>query len=248
MYTKSSNKLHFVKKNGLILVTMFKKALFSMLICCSFVRVAIAQTGIGTTTPNASAKLEITATDKGLLIPRMTSSQKGNIATPANGLFIYQTDGVVGFYVNTGTTASPIWLRISNDWSKSGNDISYTGGNVSTTGSLSGGNLASSTLSGFVANFNTITSGSSYSLLATDNGKILNINVASAFTLTIPSGLPVGFNCTVVQYGTGQIVLTASGTTLKNRNSFTKSAGQYSIITIINMGTETYITSGEMSN
>ena len=212
------------------------------------VQVGSAQTGIGTTTPDASAKLDISSTSKGMLAPRMTAAQKTAIALPATGLLVYQTDAPTGFYVNTGTTASPIWLRISNDWSKSGNDISYTGGNVSTTGSLSGGNLASSTLSGFVANFNTITSGSSYSLLATDNGKILNINVASAFTLTIPSGLPVGFNCTVVQYGTGQIVLTASGTTLKNRNSFTKSAGQYSIITIINMGTETYITSGEMSN
>jgi hypothetical protein len=85
-------------------------------------------------------------------------------------------------------------------------------------------------------------------LVAADNGKIININVSTAFTLTIPSGLPVGFNCTIVQYGSGQITLSNSGTILKNRNSFNKSAGQYSIITIINMGTETYITSGEMSN
>lgn len=210
--------------------------------------VSAAQTGIGTTTPDASAKLDISSTSKGMLAPRMTAAQKTAIALPATGLLVYQTDAPTGFYVNTGTSATPNWLRISNDWIKSGNDISYTAGNVSTTGNLTGGNSSTSTISGFVANFNTITSGSSYSLLATDNGKILNINVASAFTLTIPSGLPIGFNCTVVQYGTGQIVLTASGTILKNRNSFTKSAGQYSIITIINMGTETYITSGEMSN
>ena len=68
-----------------------------------------AQTGIGTTAPNASAKLEIASTDKGLLIPRMTSAQRGLISLPANGLLVYQTDGVIGFYVNSGTSASPSW-------------------------------------------------------------------------------------------------------------------------------------------
>lgn len=207
-----------------------------------------AQTGIGTTTPDTSAKLEIASTTKGLLIPRMTSVQRAAISNPANGLLIYQTDGIAGFYLNSGTSASPIWIRLNTDWTKSGSDISYTTGNVSTTGNLTGGNVATSTLSGFAANFNTITTGTTYSLVASDNGKIININVSAAFTLTIPSGLPVGFNCTIVQYGTGQITLATSGTTLKNRNSFNKSAGQYSIITIINMGTETYIVSGEMSN
>ena len=207
-----------------------------------------AQTGIGTTTPNASAKLDISSTDKGLLIPRMTSVQRGLISLPANGLLVYQIDGVIGFYLNSGTSASPSWIRINTDWTKSGNDISFTTGNISLSGNLTGGNASSSTLSGFAANFNSITTGTTYSLAATDNGKIININVAGAFTLTVPSSLPVGFNCTVVQYGTGQISLATSGTTLRNRNSFTKSAGQFSIITIINMGSETYITSGEMSN
>lgn len=221
---------------------------YALLFFGLFVLLGHAQTGIGTTTPDASAKLDITSTSKGFLIPRMTTVQRSAISSPANGLLVYQTDGVIGFYVNTGSSASPAWLRLNNEWTKSGSDISFTTGNISTTGNLTGGNVASSTLSGFAANFNTITTGSSYTLLSTDNGKIININVASAFTLTVPSGLPVGFNCTVVQYGAGQITLTNSGTTFKNRNSFTKSAGQYSIITIINMGSETYITSGEMSN
>lgn len=221
---------------------------YALLFFGLFVLLGHAQTGIGTTTPDASAKLDITSTSKGFLIPRMTTVQRSAISSPANGLLVYQTDGVIGFYVNTGSSASPAWLRLNNEWTKSGSDISFTTGNISTTGNLTGGNVATSTLSGFAANFNTITTGSSYTLLSTDNGKIININVTSAFTLAVPSGLPVGFNCTVVQYGAGQITLTNSGTTFKNRNSFTKSAGQYSIITIINMGSETYITSGEMSN
>lgn len=45
--------------------------------------------GVGTTTPDASAALDITSTTKGLLIPRMTSAQRDAIATPANGLLIF---------------------------------------------------------------------------------------------------------------------------------------------------------------
>lgn len=221
-----------------------RKILFFLLISLS----VLAQTGIGITTPNASAKLEIASTDKGFLLPRMTSAQRTAITSPANGLLVYQTDSVTGFYVNTGTSASPVWLRLNSDWTKSGNDISFNTGNISTNGNFTGGNTASSTLSGFAANFNTITTGTTYSLASTDNGKIININVASAFTLTIPSSLPAGFNCTVVQFGAGQITLATSGTTLRNRSSFNKSAGQNSIMTLINMGSETYIVSGEMSN
>lgn len=51
-----------------------------------------AQVGIGTTTPNASAALDLTATDKGFLPPRMTTLQRDAIASPATGLVIYNND------------------------------------------------------------------------------------------------------------------------------------------------------------
>ena len=56
-----------------------------------------AQTGIGTTTPSASAKLEVAATDKGFLPPRVALTAT-NVFTPitgtaasAAGLLIYNT-------------------------------------------------------------------------------------------------------------------------------------------------------------
>lgn len=204
---------------------------------------AMAQTGIGTTTPNTSAKLEVAATDKGFLLPRMTAAQRTAITTPANGLLVYQTDGVTGFYVNTGTSASPNWTRVTMDWVRTGNDIAYTAGNISTTGNLTGGNVNTSTISGFAANVATIST--NYSLTASDNGKILQSTAASAITITIPTGLPTGFNCTVVQMGAGQ--LTFSGTYL-NRGGFTKSASQYSVVSIIHLGSNSIIVTGEMSN
>ena len=53
---------------------------------------AFTQVGIGTTTPDVSAALDIDATDKGLLIPRMTTAQRTAIASPALGLLTYDTD------------------------------------------------------------------------------------------------------------------------------------------------------------
>ena len=111
---------------------------------------ALAQTGIGTSTPDPSAKLHVASTDKGLLIPRMTSGQRTAISNPANGLMIYQTDGVAGFYVNTGSSGTPSWTRVNTDWTKSGNDISFSGGNVSITGNQTvSGNV---TASNFIGN------------------------------------------------------------------------------------------------
>ena len=54
----------------------------------------IAQTGIGTTTPHASAKLDVSATNKGFLPPRialLSITDVATIASPANGLIIYNT-------------------------------------------------------------------------------------------------------------------------------------------------------------
>ena len=48
-------------------------------------------TGIGTSNPVASAKLDITSTTQGVLFPRMTTTQKNAIATPATGLVVFDT-------------------------------------------------------------------------------------------------------------------------------------------------------------
>lgn len=202
-----------------------------------------AQTGIGTTSPNASAKLEVASTDKGLLIPRMTSAQRAAIVTPANGLLVYQTDAVLGFYVNTGTSASPTWTRVNMDWTKTGNDIAYTAGNITTTGALTGGNSNASTISGFAANVASISA--NYPLTAADNGKIIQSTSASAISISIPTGLPTGFNCTVVQMGAGQITFTG---TYLNRGGFNKSASQYAVVSIIHFGSDSILVTGEMSN
>lgn len=68
--------------------------------------------GIGTTTPNSSAALDIQSTDKGVLVPRLTTAQRNAIVTPAAGLMIYQIDGNAGFHFNKGTPAAPNWQPV----------------------------------------------------------------------------------------------------------------------------------------
>ena len=63
---------------------------------------ASGSVGIGTTTPDPSAKLDVRSTNKGLLIPRLTQAQRNGIASPATGLLIYQTNNNPGFYYFNG--------------------------------------------------------------------------------------------------------------------------------------------------
>lgn len=80
-------------------------------------------------------------------------------------------------------------------------------------------------ISGYAANINAQT-GTTYTLVASDAGKIVELTNAAAITLTLPNDLPKGFCCTVVQGGAGAVTFTpASGATRVNRSSHTKSAG-----------------------
>jgi|GEM_PF-2145813 len=75
-----------------------------------------AQVGINTdgSQPDNSAMLDVKSTDKGILIPRMTQSQRNAIASPATGLMIYQTDGTPGFYFYDGTAWQHVIYGTSN--------------------------------------------------------------------------------------------------------------------------------------
>ncbi len=106
----------------------------------------LSQTGIGTTSPHASAKLEVASDRQGFLPPRMTSSQRTSIQNPATGLMVYQTDGTAGLYYHNGTT----WIYIINSTTdvlpvaNGGTGLSALGNGVATfIGTPTSANLAS---------------------------------------------------------------------------------------------------------
>lgn len=85
-------------------------------ICILLVISSYAQSvGIGTASPHSSAALQVSSTSKGFLPPRVSSVQRLSIATPLNGLIVYDTDverlylyqdGVWRFLINNEVWAS----------------------------------------------------------------------------------------------------------------------------------------------
>lgn len=196
-----------------------------------------AQTGIGTTTPSPSAKLEVASSNQGFLPPRIAltaTNAASPVTSPATGLLVYNTattgtppnNVAPGYYFWNGSA----WVAVLS---------------TITTSSISG-NGTTTTLTNFGAEVNT-QSGTTYTLTATDNGKIISCTSNSAITITVPA-LTSGFNCLIVQRGTGQITLSASGSTINNRYNFNKTAGQHAIMSLVSVAAGVFVSSGDMSN
>lgn len=96
-----------------------KKKLLLAILTLLFVFHVEAQVGINTTSPHQSAAMDIESTSKGLLIPRMTTSQKTAITNPASGLLIYDTT-LRCISQNAGTAASPAWVCLSQKDAQNG--------------------------------------------------------------------------------------------------------------------------------
>lgn len=91
---------------------------------------------------------------------------------------------------------------------------------------------SSDTMYGYKGKINPQT-GTTYTLQASDAGKIVECSNASAITVTLPNSLAVGFCCTVSQTGAGQVSFSAAvGATLRNKSSFTKISGQYGVVSL----------------
>jgi hypothetical protein len=90
--------------------------------------------GIGTTKPDQSAILDLSSTNKGLLMPRVTLQQRSSIQNPANGLIVYQTDMISGFYYYDGKE----WKAVGTETTQNSVADAYNWGltgNSGTTGS-----------------------------------------------------------------------------------------------------------------
>lgn len=99
--------------------------------------IGLAQVGIGTTTPNPDAELDITSTNRGLLLPRVAltaTTSPTPLTADVAGMTVYNTatagDVTPGFYYNDGV----IWVRIgggtpNKDWMLTGNSGTIPGTN-----------------------------------------------------------------------------------------------------------------------
>lgn len=85
-----------------------------ILVFLLFTQVILAQTGIGTTTPHTSAKLDVSATNKGFLPPRVTlnrATDSTTIPSAAEGLLVYNLGSLglqAGYYFWNGANWATI--------------------------------------------------------------------------------------------------------------------------------------------
>jgi hypothetical protein len=122
------------------------------------------------------------------------------------------------------------------------------------SGAINVGSGTVTTLQGTSASFQryalsslTTISGTSHTLVSTNNGAVLRFTSASAVTVTIPTGLGAAFSCSIIQEGTGQITITPdAGVTRNAFGGATKTAGQYAVATLIAAASNTFILGGQV--
>ncbi len=236
-----------------------KSIIFATLLFTSFA--VHAQVGIGTATPDTSAQLDITSTNKGLLIPRMTAAQAAAINLPATGLLIYQTDNTPGFYYYDGSTWSQLNLG-ANDFVDLTTNQSIAGykafsSDISVGGSIKVGQGSSSgtqnTILGYAANsgstgsdntalgfftLNSITSGSANTSIGTN---------AMRFTTTGSNNTAIGAPAAQFTTGSGNTAIGQSALSTNTSGSNNTALGYGADMALNNLNNATAIGSGAIA-
>lgn len=144
---------------------------------------ATAQVGVGTSTPNANAMLDVESTDKGFLPPRMTTAQKtslgGSLAASDEGMTIYDTD-LNSYNVWNGVA----WVELG---SGGGGNVSTSLGNMYFSGSATSAlTSTASKLNGsgvsMGSNLTDFTSGDNILTYTGTETKVFTVNVSLSFT------------------------------------------------------------------
>jgi len=89
-------------------------------------------------------------------------------------------------------------------------------------------------------------SGTTRTLSATDNGKVIYCTSGSAVTINCAAGLGAGFSVTIVQGGAGKVTVAANGQTLVSYSSLFSTMGQYAVISLICPVADTFYAAGNL--
>ena len=224
--------------------------------------VAIVDDVAGTATTK-----KVTVTNLMTLAPVQTADISGLQAEPAEGAFVdgdkTKLDGIEAsadvtdtanvaaagaLMDNEVTNLAQVKAFDSADYATAAQGVLADSALQSVSaGDLTDANFDGLEISGFDASINDQT-GTTYTLVAGDNGKVVVLDNASAVTVTVPSGLGAGFNCSFVQKGAGQVSFSASGTTINNRQSHTKINAQYGVASIVAYAADTFVLAGDTAS
>lgn len=167
---------------------------------------AQVKVGDNPSTINGSAGLEIESINKGFLPPRLTTTQRNSISSPATGLVIFNTT-INCFQINFGTASAPKWDCLSSinaSTNGTGSVSGYDCTNGTLSGALSTGNVVSDVTKTIIA---TVTEVGTYDISAISNGVIFR--ATGAFTATgsqnivmVASGTPIATGTTTFTLNT----------------------------------------------
>lgn len=159
--------------------------------------------------------------------PPFSTTRDGQFAVKAfGGIYLNETVGI-----NTDSQDNALTIN----------------GTISSNNTFTGRSFTGDT---FITNENNINvqTGTTYTVQASDNGKTITLDNSSSITVSIPNGLPVGFNASFIQLGTGQVSFFAIGTALLNSDgSKYKISTQYSMATVVSYAQDEYVLAGNIS-
>ena len=93
--------------------------------------------------------------------------------------------------------------------------------------------------------------GTTYTLVSADRGKLVSLANASAITLTIPTNsttaFPTGTRIDIIQTGAGQVTIGGAGVTINSKSSNKKLSAQGSAASLIKFATDTWWLVGDLS-
>lgn len=170
-------------------------------------------------------------------------------ATPGSSTFgqLFNTNPLDD--LGTGLPVAGLWIR--GHFLRSQNPVSTNafGWYRLTSGSsqVIGTDWAPVLLSGLIRNLTT-----DYTLVAADNGRTLFVTDGSTSTITVPTGLGITFQVSVVQAGSGKVTFTTSGTTINAKgvafsSGSTGTSVQWGEAKLRSYATDTYALNGDVS-
>ena len=165
------------------------EVLFILVLTALFTNPVFCQVGIGTMVPDKSAALDVKSSELGMLIPRMSETERDNINNPANGLLIFNTtEGCLNSYDKDNDQ----WNSLCGGVAKSVFTVDCDNDKIDVYGAyMQGGNLNSS-------NYMTMT---------------VDVTKAGAYTLSATTTNGYGFYATGTFLSTGpqQVILSGQG-------------------------------------
>jgi hypothetical protein len=213
------------------------------------VSVATANGVSGTSSGGATPALTITL---GAITP---SSVNGITLTNggSGALTVTGTASVAGTTSGTNTgdvtlAGTPNYLTISGQTITRA--LINLASHVTGTLPIANGGTNATTAGAAVTNLTTVAdnAGTTINLSASDSGTVVRCTASTAVTVNVPGDLGVGFNCLVIQAGTGQVTLAGTtGATLNSFGSLLKTAGRHATASIIRVASSMYNISGNLT-